>query len=126
MAFHLVKPTRMKTISRLAFIILFAAFSACSSPKKTPAEKPAPKISKEDLLRGGTTYSNAVVIQVTTERAGLDEEYKWLSKNYPGYSLVRRRQATHDAKHFDIVRIRTREGQLRDVYFNSTAFAGRK
>ena len=107
------------------FTIISTVFIACSSPKKTPAKEPAPKISRTDRLRGGTSFSNPVVIKVTTERAGLDEEYRWLSNNYPGYSLIRRKQATHNGRHFHIVSIRTKSGQARDIYFDTTAFTGK-
>ncbi|HRO70487.1 MAG TPA: hypothetical protein PK951_08910 [Chitinophagaceae bacterium] len=111
--------------SILFSIVISIALFACSSPKKTPAEEPAPKISRTDRLRGGTSFSNPVVIQVTTERAGLDEEYRWLSNNYPGYSLVRRKQATQNGRYYHIVSIRTKSGQARDIYFDSTAFVGK-
>lgn len=116
----------MKTTRRFILIIFLSALFACSSPKETPTKPPARKISKTDILRGGTSFSNPVVIRVTTERAGLDEEYKWLSKNYPGYSLIRRKQVTQGGKHFDIVSIRTRDGQQKDIYFDTTAFVPKK
>jgi hypothetical protein len=106
----------------LAFLIFLAA---CSSPKKAPVKENKPRISKADMLRGGTSFSNPVLIQVRTESAGIDEEYKWLSNSYPGYKLIRRTQATRGARHFDIVRIKTRQGQTKDVYFDSTSFFGR-
>ena len=113
----------MRAFSALFLFVFFLA--ACSSPKKAPVKEKAPKISRADILRGGTSFSNPVVILVKTESAGIDEEYKWLSNIYPGYKLIRRTQATRSAKHYDIVRIRTREGQVKDVYFDSTTFWGR-
>lgn len=113
----------MKTNRLLFFALIGILIFSCSSPKEVPVKKTEPKLSKTDVLRGGTSFENPIVIRVTTERAGIDEEYRWLSNNYPGYSMIRRKQVTHNGKRFDIITIRTRSGQSRDVYFDSTAFA---
>ena len=63
---------------------------------------------------------------VENERAGLDEEYKWLSNNYPGYAMIRRTQVKRSSKHYDIIRIKTQQGQVKDIYFDSTRFWGKK
>ena len=114
----------MKTAGLCFLIIVAGMFGACSAPKKTPAKGPSPEVTRTDVFRGGTSFTNAVVIKVTTERAGLAEEYRWLSNNYPGHSLLRRRHVTRSPRQYDIVRIRTREGKLKDVYFDCTAFWG--
>jgi hypothetical protein len=107
------------------FIFIIVAV-ACSSPKKTSSKSESPTITAADKLIGGTSFSDPVVIMVQDERTGLDEEYKWLSINYPGYTLIRRTQATRSSRHYDIVRIKTRQGHLKDIYFDSTRFSGKK
>jgi hypothetical protein len=117
----------MKLINLLFVIVILAG--ACSSPKKTttkgavptatPAETPA------DKLRGGSSFNNAVVIMVENERAGLDEEYKWLANYFPGYSLIRRTHVKRSSRHYDIVRIKTKQGQVKNIYFDSTRFWGK-
>lgn len=113
----------MKTI-HLLFVVLILS-GACSSPKKTTSKKTAPVETPADKLRGGSSFGNAIVIMVTTERAGLDEEYKWLTSNFPGYALIRRRHVERLSKHYDIVRIKTKQGQVKDIYFDSTRFWGK-
>ena len=110
----------MKSV--FVFFIVVIVAVACSSPKKTPAKADSPTVTHSDVLNGGTSFSNPVVIMVQDERTGLDEEYKWLSINYPGYSLVRRTHVTRSSKQYDIVRIKTRQGHLKDIYFDSTRF----
>lgn len=114
----------MKTVNFL-FAVIIIFFGACSSPKKTTTKGASPTVTRTDVLRGGTSFSNAVVIMVESERAGLDEEYKWLANNYPGYGLVRRTHVTNSSKHYDIVRIKTKQGQVKDIYFDSTRFWGK-
>jgi predicted RNA-binding protein associated with RNAse of E/G family len=106
--------------------ILYALFifcmvaGACSTPKKTiPREN---KIPRADVLKGGTSFTNAIVILVQSEREVLDEEYKWLSYSYTGYALSKRTHIRRSSKHYDIIRIKTKQGQVRDIYFDCTAF----
>ena len=112
----------MKTASFL-FVLIFL-LGSCSPPKKVPA-KASPTVTPADVLNGGTSFNNAVVLRVTTEREGKDEEYRWLRNLYPGYALVRRSEVRRSSRHYDIVRIKTREGHLKDVYFDSTSFSGK-
>ena len=113
----------MKTVAILSAIIF--CFGACSSPKKTTVKTSSPKVTKTDRIRGGTSFDNPVDIRVEKESLGLIEEYKWLSNNYPGYGLIRRTQATRSSRHYDIVRIKTKQGQLKDIYFDTTYFFGK-
>ncbi len=113
----------MKIASSLFIILLILA--SCSAPKKAPA-KPATTVTRADLLNGGTSFDNAVVLKVTNEREGKDEEYKWLKNLYPGYSLVRRSEVKRSSRSYDIIRIKTKEGHLKDVYFDSTSFSGKR
>ena len=108
----------------LSLVILLGA---CSSSKKgTPATKPSsPTVTKKDVFRGGTSLENPVVIKVETEKAGLDEEYKWLTENHPGYTTIRKAQISRGNKHYDIIRIRTRDGHEKDIYFDTTSFFGK-
>ena len=113
----------MKTVNLLFVVIIL--LGACSTPKKTTVKEPSPTVSSTDVLIGGTSFNDAVVIMVESERAGLDEEYKWLSINYPGYALIRRSHVKKSSRHYDIIRIKTKQGQLKDIYFDSTRFWGK-
>ena len=113
----------MKTF-HLLFVVIIIFFVACSSPKKTTTKVALPAATHADILRGGTSFSNAVVIMVQSESAGLNEEYKWLANNYPGYALVRRTHVKRSSRHYDIIRIKT-QGQVKEIYFDSTRFWGK-
>lgn len=114
----------MKTVN-LLFVVISLFLGACSAPKKTTTPGALPKPTHADILRGGTSFSNAVVIMVENERAGLNEEYKWLTNNYPGYALIRRTHVKKSATHYDIIRIKTKQGQVKEIYFDSTRFWGK-
>ncbi|MBL7739979.1 MAG: hypothetical protein JNK14_12240 [Chitinophagaceae bacterium] len=108
------------------FIVLMSFLLSCSSPNKTTgtATTSPGKITKTDVFRGGTSFDNPVVIRVTTEKAGVAEEYKWLSNNYPGYTTIRKTQASKEKKRYDIIRIKTKGGEIKDIYFDTTSFFG--
>ncbi len=114
----------MKTLNFL-FVVMILFAGACSSPKKTTVKRTVPKPTSTDIFRGGTSFSNAVIIMVESEREGIDEEYKWLANNYPGYALIRRTHVKRSSRHYDIVRIKTKQNQLKDIYFDSTRFWGK-
>jgi hypothetical protein len=114
----------MKTV-HLLFVVIIIFVGACSSPKKTTTKAASPVPTHDDILRGGTSFSNAVVIMVESESAGLKEEYKWLENNYPGYGLVRRTHVKRSPRNYDIIRIKTKQGQIKDIYFDSTRFWGK-
>ena len=113
----------MKTVNLLFVVIIL--LGACASPKKTTTKDASPAVTHTDLLKGGTSFSNAVVIMVESEREGLNEEYKWLSNNYPGYGLIRRTHVKRSSGQYDIIRIKTQHGQVKDIYFDSTRFLGK-
>jgi ABC-type glycerol-3-phosphate transport system substrate-binding protein len=114
----------MKTIT--FFLVLVIFLGACSSSKKTTTKKTSShKITHSDVFRGGTSLENAIVIKLEKEAAGVEEEYKWLSQNYPGYATIRKSRASRAKKHYDIITIRTKEGQEKDIYFDITNFYGK-
>ncbi|MFI5130444.1 MAG: hypothetical protein ACHQFX_10655 [Chitinophagales bacterium] len=114
----------MKPIALFPFLIILAA---CSSPKKSTAvkEPSSNKITKTDLLKGGTSFENAIVIKVQTESAGVAEEFKWLAQSYPGYSTIRKTQTVRGGKHYDIITFRTKDGAEKNAYFDTSSFFGK-
>jgi ABC-type glycerol-3-phosphate transport system substrate-binding protein len=114
----------MKTI--ISFIILILTLAACSSTKKTAATTaPTHKVTQLDLLKGGTSFENAIVIKVKNEKAGLEEEYRWLAQSYPGYALVRKTQTSRTNRHYDIITFKTKNGEEKIAYFDITSFFGK-
>jgi hypothetical protein len=115
----------MKTAKLIIGFIL--VLSACTSNKKTTTSTvSAHKVTKLDMLKGGTSYENAIVIKVTSESAGVQEEYKWLAESYPGYAVIRKTQTSKANKHYDIITFKTKNGEEKIVYFETTSFLGKR
>ncbi|MGC4035015.1 MAG: hypothetical protein QM764_03570 [Chitinophagaceae bacterium] len=116
-------PIKLYVVKSFTVLFIFCLFTeSCSTSKRATPVRNSSNLTAADKLRGGTAFSNAVIIMVKSEREVLDEEYKWLSYSFPGYGLIVRNHKVHSAKHYDIVRIKTKQGQIRDVYFDSTSF----
>ena len=111
----------------ILFFLVVVLLTACSSSKKTAAPKKVSshKVTKADVLKGGTSFENAIVIMVKTGDAGIAEEYKWLGISYPGYSTIRKTQASKANRHYDIITFKTRNGVEKDAYFDITSFYGK-
>lgn len=115
----------MKTITLFFALIIF--LGACSSSKKTTATKKVSSVTltQADVLKGGTSFENAVIMKVERERIGVQEEYKWLAENYPGYANIKQSHVSRGNRHYDIFKIRTKNGQLKEIYFDITSFYGK-
>ncbi len=71
----------------LAIVLIF---SSCSSSKKTSGTAGSTTSSsstKNSSEADGSSFEKAIIIDKNTETKGVDAEYVWLKKNYPGYSL---------------------------------------
>ena len=59
------------------------------------------------------------------ESTGVDAEYLWLKKNYPGYKLKQQSLNFHNKKPYDILSIETKEGEEKEIYFDISNFYGK-
>jgi hypothetical protein len=116
----------------LSLSIAFAlTFSSCSSSKKTTATQTnsAAAVSTTstagDAAADGSSFEKAILINEKLERPGVDAEYVWLKKNYPGYKMNSQSLSYHDKKPYDILHIETAEGKKIDVYFDISKFFGK-
>lgn len=89
---------------------------SCATNKKVAT---ASQISQSKSTGGdGSSYEKAIVIAEKTETTGVDAEYAWLRKNYPGYKVEMQSLNQHDGKPYDILKIKTADGVEMSVYFD--------
>jgi hypothetical protein len=109
-----------------AFAFLFlVTISACHTSKlgeKRVSSKPY-KTNSAD--RDGLSFAKAVIIEEKTEGKGVDAEYNWLAQHYPGYKTVSQRLTANNGSNYDIIKIKTRNGDEVDVYFDIDNFFGK-
>jgi hypothetical protein len=74
----------------------------------------------------GSSLENAVVILgAASESAGVDAEHTYLSRHFPGSSVVRQALLHQAGKVFDRLEIRTSASAPAVVYFDITDFFGK-
>lgn len=73
----------------------------------------------------GSSFEKAVFINEKTETAGIGAEYVWLRQNYPGYKLVQQSLAFEKEKPYDIMDIKTADGEKKSIYFDISKFYGK-
>ena len=116
----------MKKIFMLVFVscLLFS----CSTTRK-PATTSTVIQEKKSIAAGvsgdGSSFETAIVIHEKSESKGVDAEYKWLAKNYPGYKMISQSLSYHDKKPYDVLSIKTKDDEKKEVYFDISDFFGK-
>lgn len=110
----------------LLLLIVVALLSSCA------AKKPVVKITEVTLtpppareVNDGSSFEKAIVITATGEGAGIQAEYAWLDKKYPGNKRGGQSLVYHDKKPFDIIKVTTADGKPVNTYFDISSFFGK-
>ena len=77
------------------------------------------------IMRDGSSFKKAVIILDTTESSGVDAEYKWLALHYPGYTTKEQSLNMDDKQPYDILYIKTKEGEEKKVFFDISNYFGK-
>ena len=112
---------------KIIFLLLsLSLLISCSSSKKSTSSSGSGTTGVAKASSGdGSSFDNAIVIQEKSEGTGVDAEYKWLAKNYPGYTFISQSLSYHNKKPYDILSIKTSDGEKKDVYFDISNFYGK-
>ncbi len=74
--------------------------------------------------RDGSSFEKAIIIEETSEKAGVPAEYEWLRKHYPGYKKIKQSLRQYQGRYYDILLIK-HNGKKKTVYFDIDNFFGR-
>jgi len=114
----------------LILCLLPAFLFACSAQKKTTKTAKSTRanttIAAESstdstaigVQRDGSSYNNAIIINAKGESEGVNKEYEWLKKNYPGYKMEMQSLNIYKDKPYDILSIKTADGAEKKIYFD--------
>lgn len=100
------------------FLLLLSIFSCAT--RKNPSITGDASVSEE-----GCSFENAVVVPETTEFKGIDWEYAYLEKKYPGCQKLGQSLVFEGNKPYDIITIKTEDGRELKVYFDISNFFGK-
>jgi len=112
----------MKKIVML--FILVSVVASCSTSKKAADKTTGQYSTQVSSAADGSSYEKAIVIKEKSELTGVDAEYTWLKKNYPGYKSKGQALVNYKDKPYDIITIITASGEEKKVYFDISNFYG--
>jgi hypothetical protein len=105
----------------LICVISITACTTTSNVVNEPVQKNKSVSSAED----GSSYENAIVINEKSESAGVPSEYTWIRTHYPGSVTLGQSLVFNKNKPYDILRIKTKEGEEKEIYFDISKFYGK-
>ena len=113
-----------------AFAVLFTSCSSSKKVTKTSNQHLNPQTvtvqnTTPSSEQDGSSYEKAIYITEKTETTGVHAEYEWLKKNYPGYTMIKQSLTYKGSKPYDILKIKTKDGDEKDVYFDISNFFGK-
>lgn len=98
----------------VAFVFLVAGLVAQAAP---------PKITYSG--GDGSSLEKAIVIHGATEQTGVDAEYNYLGKHFPGYHQGKQSLISHENRRYDVLEFTTANGAKMTIYFDITEFFGK-
>jgi hypothetical protein len=116
-----------------AWLLVLVVLAGCQSGPSAIAPRsvtaaPASSVPNTAVTYAGgdgATQENAVVIQAKSSMVGVRAEHAWLAQHYPGFKLTSQSLIRNAGKTYDLLEIRTSEGQELKVHFDISAFYGK-
>ena len=73
----------------------------------------------------GSTMEKAVVIKGADEMTGVNAEYTYLTRRFPGYKMRQQGVSSKDKHSYDTLEFTTAKGEKKTIYFDITTFFGK-
>jgi hypothetical protein len=98
----------------LVLCLLPAFLFACSAQKKATksvntntavSSTSTSDSTRSTVVHDGSSFENAIIIDAKGEGDGVNKEYEWLKKNYPGYKMEGQALSYYKNKPYDILSI---------------------
>ena len=104
-------------------LILMSLLNSCASTHKI-SDKSANATSLTNV-QDGLSFQNAIIINKTSEKQGVDAEYEWIRNNYPGSKVNLQSLTDKNGIPYDLIDITTADGKKLTIYFNIKKFFGK-
>jgi hypothetical protein len=108
----------MKATLILAALVLAGCSTASAPP---PASTPHVTFAGGN----GTSCDDLVVVKAANESEGVDAEYEWIDRHFPGATRGGQSLGRCSQTAVDIITITTASGEERKIYFDISAFFGK-
>lgn len=109
-------------------LLLSIVFVSCSSSRKNVSSTNNSgqlEMSKANPDADGSSFEKAIVIMEKSETVGVNAEYKWLKDNYPGCTTKGQALVFNNKRPYDILTIKTKDGEEKKIYFDISNFYGK-
>lgn len=73
----------------------------------------------------GSSFEKAIVISASSENSGVDAEYTYLKRHFPGYHFRSQSLQGHNHKEYDVLEFTAADGNKKVIYFDVTSFLGK-
>ena len=97
----------------IRWLLIAVIVCACSPTKNTITIVPP---------GDGRSFETAVLIQETSESAGIHAEYQWIRDHYTDYKVAQQALVSHKKKPFDVITIQFSDERKQDIYFDISKF----
>jgi hypothetical protein len=104
----------MKNIFLLTMVLLLA-LGSCRPSRNAPVS----------TVQNGSSFETAIVINETSESAGIRAEYRWIKEHYSGYKVKRQSQPNYRKRPYDVIQIQFSDDRAVSVYFDISHFYGK-
>jgi hypothetical protein len=111
----------MKKILFLTVVSLFF----CSAAFAIPSLRDTSHRRDSIIIRDGSSFDRAIIIADSNESTGIAAEYKWLDDHYPGCKTGSQSLNYHNKKPYDILYIKTKDRESKEVYFDISNYFGK-
>jgi hypothetical protein len=95
--------------------VLFSMASCGTSSKK---------VFSDTVPADGSSFQKAILINQTSENAGVNAEYDWLGIHYSGWKMQKQTSLKYGKKSFDLLQIVNSFGAQKVIYFDISRFYG--
>src|SRR5262252_1468936 len=111
-------------VAILSLLIVAICFTSCSHSRKISSSNNSSSTnnpsttstsgSTSSEARDGSSFEKAIIIKETSETKGVNAEYAWLKKNYPGYKMISQSLDYNDKKPYDVLTFETADGTKKE------------
>ncbi|MEO6962018.1 MAG: hypothetical protein ABIY90_08630 [Puia sp.] len=102
-------------MKNLFLLIMILALGACAPSRNAPVS----------VVQDGSSFETAIVINETSESAGIRAEYRWIKEHYSGYKVKRQSQPNFRKRPYDVIQIQFSDDRVVSLYFDISHYYGK-
>ena len=107
--------TLMKLPTKLVAVAAVLLVFANASPAREPTGTATP----------GSSYATAIIVPAMNEISGVNYEYAYIRKHYPGSKFMYQALTSHAGKPYDLMTFVAADGKRNTSYFDISRYFGR-